>query len=205
MWEDEKSIVFKAVQKMLADRLVIGSQGNASLRFRDANGVEMVAITPRGLNYDEMKAEDIVILNMKGRCTHSLREPSSEFRLHLGIYQHRKDVNAILHSHSLFASVLAVAGMDIPAILDEQVYYLGNKIKVSEYERPGTQKLAGSVIRALGKNNAVIMANHGALCVGGDMLQATNNIMLLERVSQILIHAKLLKKLNKVPTFIEKK
>lgn len=202
MWKNQKNTVLNAAREMLDAKLVIGSQGNASLRFRDDNGVEMVAITPSGLNYKAMKLDDIVVLDMKGKAVGGNKKPSVEFRLHLGIYKKRQDVNAIVHTHSLFSSILSVSGINLPLILDEQIHCLGGEIKVARYAPSGTLELVRSVTRALGTNNAAIMANHGALSVGPDMLQAINNSLLLERVSQILVYAKLLKKLNKPPSSI---
>ncbi|HJX03234.1 MAG TPA: class II aldolase/adducin family protein [Dehalococcoidia bacterium] len=198
MLTDKKTIVFTFASQAAEAGLVIGSQGNLSMRFRDESGVELVAITPSGINYNYLQVEDIVIINMEGSLLEGKNKVSIEKGMHLSVYAQRQDIHAIVHFHSIFTSVLAIAGMGIPPLLDEQVFYLGGKIGVASHAMPGSEKLAGNVVQALGSNNAVIMANHGALTTGEDMGRAFFNAQLLDRLAQAYVYAKLLKKTKRL-------
>ena len=187
MWEKERKIVLEAAREIVRTGLVTGTQGNISLRFNDSEGQELVAITPSSFNYDLMAIRDIVILDPDGNQKQGKRKPSIEAGLHLGIYHNRKKVNAIVHTHSIYASVLAVAYQNIPPILDDQVYYLGGEIKVASHALPGSKRLVKNVISALDFKNAVILANHGALAIGDDMEKALVNAQLLERIAKIYV------------------
>jgi L-fuculose-phosphate aldolase len=162
-----------------------------------------VAITPSGRYYDSLSSNDIVIVDFEGKLVEGKLKPSVETMLHIQIYKKRKKVNAIVHSHPIFSSVAAVAGLEIPAILDDQVTCLGGEIKVAEYASSGSQKMVRNVVSALGSRNAVIMANHGALSVGRDIRDALTNCEMLEKTAKIFIYAFGLGKINFLPKYQE--
>ena len=118
-WQEEKKIVLEAAQKMLEKGLVVGTAGNVSLRLPSEGGRELLAITPSSRYYDVLSVDDIQIIDFEAKPVEGNLPPSAETMLHTGIYQARKNINAIIHTHSVFASAIAVAGLDIPAILDE--------------------------------------------------------------------------------------
>lgn len=198
-WNSEKKIVLEAAKKMAARGLVVGTSGNISLRFKDTDDRDLVAITPNNRYYDSMNADEIGIVDLEGQLVEGEYSTSIETMLHLGIYKARKKVNAVIHTHPVFSSIFSVAGMDIPPILDDQITYLGGEIKVAEYSLPGSQDLVSNVVPALGPRNAVILANHGALAVGRDMVEAFVNCEMLEKTARIYLHAMGLVKINTVP------
>ena len=104
----------------------------------------------------------------------------------------RPDVQAIVHTHAQWSSVFAIAHMDLPLTLAEHYVNLGGAIRCAEYGPAGSQLIADNVAKALGKNNAVIMANHGAVTVGATMHEAYKNTYFLENICQKVIFAKLL-------------
>jgi L-fuculose-phosphate aldolase len=181
-----KEKVFEVCQEMQKAALVIGSSGNASLRIEDTDSF---AISPSKVEYTNMCTEDILIIDSKGEVIEGDRNPSIEWPLHLAIYNARPDVNAIVHSHCLYASALAIMELPLPPIIDEFVIRLGGQIEVANYGFPGSQELAQNVIKALGPRNAVLIANHGAVCCGPTMDDALHNALLLERVAHIYLLA----------------
>ena len=189
MWDSEKKSVLKAAQQMARKGLVTGNSGNVSMRLKEPGGRELMAITPSGCYYDEIDSNDIMVIDFGGECIEGKLRPSVEAKLHIGIYKVRKKINAIVHSHPVFGSIAAVTGMDIPAILEDQVAYLGGEIKVAEYALHGSQELVQNAVSALGPRNAVILANHGALSVGRDLSEAFTNCEMLEKAAKIYIHA----------------
>jgi L-fuculose-phosphate aldolase len=199
MQNKEKKTVYNAIKGLADLSLVTGSQGNVSLRFWNSDNIQSVAITPSGITYDILKPEDIVILDISGGINQGSIKPSIESSLHLEIYKKRDDINAVIHTHSMFASVLSINGRKIPPILHDQIFYLGKEIEVSKPALPGSKELDRKVVSALGSNYAVIIANHGALVVGRSMKQALFNAQLLENVAQMYIYANLTGNINILP------
>ena len=200
MWESQKQEVLKAAQQMSRKGFVVGTSGNVSLHFKDSEGRDLVAITPSGRDYDAMKPNDIVMVDLEGQRVEGELTPSVETMLHTGIYKVREKVNAIIHTHPVYGSILAVAGLEIPAILDDQVTQIGGEIRVAPYALSGSPEMTGNAIAALGPRNAVLLANHGAISVGRNMREAFTMCQLLEKTAKIYVFALSLGKVNVVPT-----
>lgn len=199
MWESQKIEVLEAAQQMCQEGFVVGTSGNVSLRFTDPRGQEAVAITPSGCHYDTMKTNDIVIVDLEGQRLEGELTPSIETTLHTGIYKVRNKVNAVIHTHPVYGSIIAVAGLEIPAILDDQVTQIGGEIRVAPYAISGSSEMAANVIASLGPRNAVLMANHGAIAVGRNMREAFTMCKLAEKTARIFISALALGKVNLLP------
>jgi len=196
MWDSEKEMVLETAREMAQKGLTVGNMGNVSMRLENASGRELLAITPSGRYYDSLRLDDMVIVDFAGKCIEGKLKPSVETMLHIEIYKKRKNVNAVVHSHPVFSSVLAVAGLEIPVIIDDQVVCLGGEIKIAEYAPSGSPEMVRNVVSALGARNAVIMANHGALSVGRDIRDALTNCEILEKTARIYVHALGLGKIN---------
>jgi len=199
MWEARKMEVLKIARQMHERGLVVGTSGNVSQRFREPDGRELVAITPSGRHYDTMEAEDIVLVDMEGQRVEGELAPSIETMLHVGIYKARKKVCAVVHTHAVFGSTIAVTGREIPSLLDDQLIFLGGEIKVAAHALPGSPELARNAVAALGPRNAVVLANHGTLTVGRNLREAFNNCELLEKTARVYVLAMGLGALTPVP------
>ena len=199
MWESQKQEVVETARQMSEKGLVVGTSGNVSLRFEDSDGRDLVAITPSGLRYDIMKPDDVVIVDLEGLRIEGDLAPSIETMLHTGIYKIRKKVNAVIHTHPVYGSVIAVAGLEIPPILDDQVTQIGGEIKVAQYALSGSPEMTGNVIAALGPRNAALLANHGAIALGRDLREAFTVCQLLEKTAKVYLLALGVGKPNLVP------
>ena len=199
MWDSEKKAVIGAAQEMERKGLVVGTAGNVSLRLKDPSGRELLAITPSGRYYDSLNVDDIVVVDFAGQRVEGELRASIETVMHIEVYKARKKVNAIVHAHPAFCSVIAVAGMEVPPLIDEQVILIGGEIRVAQYGFPGTPELARNAVLALGPRNAVILANHGALSVGRDMREALTICELAEEMAKIYVSALSLGKVNPLP------
>lgn len=155
--------------------LTVGSWGNISI-CRDG----VFAITPSGLGYDKLTENDIVIVGEESR-----RRPSSELPLHKAIYTKRTDVHAIVHIHSVFATALAVANKVLPVITEDGACLAETEIKCARYALAGSEKLAQNAVEALENNNAVLLANHGAVVCAGTISEALLYAQLLEKMAKI--------------------
>jgi L-fuculose-phosphate aldolase len=202
MWNSEKKMVLQAAQQMAAKGLVVGTSGNVSLRLGKHGEKELLAITPHGRYYDSLDVDDIVVLDFEGKLVEGELDASIEKLLHIGVYKTRRKVNAVIHAHPVLGSALAVAGLQIPAILDDQVTEIGGEIKVTEYALSGSPEIVKNVLSALGPRNAVLLANHGALTVGRDVREAFTVCELLEKTAKIYVCALSLGKVNLLPADI---
>ncbi len=182
---DLRKQLYAAVIQMERLGLVAGSNGNASVRLAPVDGGERYLITPGGLPYERMNPSDLVEVDENIEPVDGDGIPSTESALHLGIYRRRPDVGAVVHTHSLYASVSAVVGRPIPPIVDEMVLYLGGPVEVAEYGFPGTEELAEAAADALGDRRAVLLRNHGMCAVGETAGEALRNAVLVERIAQI--------------------
>lgn len=193
-WLAERQAVLAAARAMLARGLVSGMSGNVSMRLKEPGGGLRVAITPSQRPYETLRPEDVVIVDAQGDPVEGDMTPSSETLLHLGIYRARPDVGAVMHTHSVYASVLAVAALALPPIIDEMVAVIGGAIEVADYGFPGSEELAERACRALGERNAVFLRNHGLAGAGRTPEDALAVCELVERASQIYVLASLLGK-----------
>jgi L-ribulose-5-phosphate 4-epimerase len=188
-WLREKKEVLTTARRTVEKGLVTGTAGNVSVRLNTARSRSLLVITPSSYDYNSLAPDDIQILDFNTKKVEGDLPPSVETALHIGIYRARKDVNAIIHTHSVYATAAAVAGLTIPPILDEQVAYLGGEIKCAVYAPSGTPELAESAVVALGNRNAVLLANHGAVGTGKDITDAFHAVELVEKVAQIYMIA----------------
>jgi L-fuculose-phosphate aldolase len=185
--EPLKERVVEAGRTMVRERLTLGTWGNVSLRDPETG---LIYITPSGIPYLEIVVPDIVVMTRAEEVVDGHRIPSIERGMHVAVYNARADVNAVVHSHPLYSSVLGVNHMELPGMSEDFVQIVADKIICSEYALPGTPELARNVVAALGERNAVLLPNHGTLCAGEDMARALLISQAVEKTAQIYIMAK---------------
>ncbi len=193
-----KEEIVEICKRLLSDGHVIGSAGNVSVRVKKGEE-EIVLITPSNVNYKDMEPKDILIIDLKGKVIEGERNPSVEKHLHLGIYKEREDVNAIIHSHGMYSTILSTLNLSLPPIMEELVPYLGGEVLCSDYGEAGSEELADNVKASLEDRSAVILANHGSLCCGSHLEGAYTVLQYLERGSKTYYLAKLIKEPNLLP------
>jgi len=149
---------------MSGEGLSPGTSGNVSARL-DAG----ILITPTGMDYTDLIPEDIVFIDEKALSDAAVRKPSSEWRFHLSAYATRESANAIVHTHSRFATALACARKPIPAFHYMVAVAGGNDIPLADYATFGTVELADAVASTLKDRKACLMANHGQIACGENL------------------------------------
>ncbi len=181
-------VIIDAARRMAKEQLVFGSWGNISLRIDP----EKIIITPSGIDYDKMQCEDIVLIDHAGTILTGSQRPSSELPLHLAIYNERRDVHAIVHTHSIYATSFAIVQQPIPPVVEDLVQIVGGAVEVAEYALPGTDELARNALAALADRNAVLLANHGVVGVASEITEALKICSLVEKTAQSVIFARLI-------------
>ncbi|HEX9894099.1 MAG TPA: class II aldolase/adducin family protein [Gemmatimonadales bacterium] len=156
-----------------------GATGNLSMRH-DAG----MLITPTAVPYERLAEDDLVLMALDGAVASGARRPSSEWRLHAGVYQRRADVNAIVHAHPRFATTLACLREDLPAVHYMIALAGGDRIRCSGYAPFGSAELSAAAVEALGDRQACLLANHGLVTVGGDLELALRIALEVETVAE---------------------
>lgn len=176
-----KKQVVATSQKLTQKGYLMATGGNLSIRVI---GEPIFAITPSNYDYMKMTPDDICVLDFELNELEGSRKPSVESGMHAGIYQSRPDVNAVVHTHQVYASALSLIKTPIPALFDEQARFLGRTVDIIPYAPSGTGFLKNTIAKHIkGHNNAFIMQNHGALCFGTDIERAAQNVEILEKCS----------------------
>jgi len=170
------------VGKRMYDRgYVASNDGNISARIDS----ERVLISPTGISKGFMKPEDLVVVDYKGKVLSGSRKPSSEVFMHLQVYIERPDINSVCHSHPPYATGFAVAGIPLDkCVLPEVIIALGS-IPLIEYGTPGTEEFYKPVLKLLKDYDAFLLANHGALTIGKDVINAYHKMETLEHFAHI--------------------
>ena len=198
-WAEARQQVLEAARQMLREGLVVGTSGNVSLRLPPEGARELLAITPSSRYYDTMTADDIQVIDFDTDPVEGDLPPSMETNLHIGIYRARANVNAVVHTHPVYASAISVTGRDIPPILEDQVVFLGGGIKLAAYAASGSDEMVANVVGALGERNAALLPNHGAVTVSRTLRDALTAAVLLEKTARVYYLALSLGKVNPLP------
>lgn len=147
--------------------LTPGMSGNVSVRTPTG-----LLVTPSGMPYGELVPDDAVELKHDGSMRAGQRTPTTEWQLHRDILGARQDISAIVHTHSLFCTSVSCLRRPIPAIHYMVILAGGDEIPCADYATFGTAELAASVVRALGRGHACLMANHGMVALGDSLAAA---------------------------------
>jgi L-fuculose-phosphate aldolase len=163
-----KSII-QAALSMNAMGINQGTSGNVSVRY----GNRML-ITPSGVPYEELDPKDLCAteITKDGKNWHGDLAPSSEWRFHLDIYQARPDVGAVVHTHSMYATVMAICGKPIPAVHYMVAASGGTEIRVAKYATFGSEQLSKNALEALKDRTCCLLKNHGVIATGPNIKRA---------------------------------
>ncbi|HAK47475.1 MAG TPA: class II aldolase [Spirochaeta sp.] len=185
-----KQLIVDTGIEMVEKGITVGTWGNISARDPETN---LVYISPSGMDYSKIQPQHVVVMDTELNIIDGEAEPSIEKHMHVAVFNARKDVNAVIHTHPIYSTAFGVAEQNLVGVSEDFIQIVGDEIKVaSPYELPGTEALGTVAVAGLGTNNAVLLPGHGALVVGGDMKMALKVSMVLEKNAQIYLYAKLL-------------
>ena len=162
--KNERENLLSLAQKLIETGLNKGTAGNASVRLKE-NGSDGFLLTPSGMAVEDMRAASMVQMQFDGSYEQG-KIPSSEWRLHRDILASRADINAVVHTHSMFATTLACLHKDIPPFHYMIAVVGGDTIRCAPYALFGSQALSDNALAALIDRKACLLANHGMIALG---------------------------------------
>lgn len=157
---DKRKQLVETSRRLVTDGINRGTSGNISLRCEQG-----FLITPSGIAPHLMSVDDICLLDRKGNLLEGMK-PSSEWRMHRDVYLARPDVQAVVHTHSTFATTIACMEKDVPPCHYMIAVTGGNTIPCAPYALFGSQELSDATVATLGKGYACLLAHHGMLVAG---------------------------------------
>ena len=188
---EEREQVVEYCKKLITQGLTKGTGGNISICNREKG---LFAISPSGIDYFETEPEDVVVMNLQGQVVDGKRKPSSEHELHRIFYENREDINAVVHTHSVYCTVLAVLREELPASSYLVAFAGGPNVRCGDYASFGTRELAEITFKAMEGRNAALMANHGLLAGAEDILNAFNIAEQIEGCAEVYVKARMIGK-----------
>ncbi|MBP1039534.1 class II aldolase/adducin family protein [Vagococcus sp. BWB3-3] len=173
------------IGKRIYDRgYVAANDGNVSVKMDDGT----IFCTPTGVSKGFMQPDMIVKMDLDGNVLSDNAKPSSEVKMHLRVYRENPTVNSVVHAHPVVATSYAIAGIPLnQALCPEAVVTLGN-VPVAPYATPGTQQVPDSIAPYCIDYNAVLLANHGALTWGKDLIEAYYRMESLEHFAMMTMY-----------------
>ncbi len=167
---------------------VAANDGNISVRLDP----ERVLCTPTGVSKGMMHPDDMIVCDMKGNKILGRLERTSEIAMHLAVYELRPDINAVVHAHPPVATGFAAAGRELNAALLPEVVIALGCVPMAAYGLPGTPELIEPMKPLIPKYDAILLANHGAVCYGPDLYKAFFKMETVEHFARIALVAELL-------------
>lgn len=184
--ELERKKIVEFGRKLVDSGLTKGTGGNLSIYNPEE---ELMAISPSGIAYYDIRLEDIVVMDLEGNIVEGKREPSSEYEMHKIFYKKRDDIFAVVHCHSIYSTTISILREDLPAS-HYMIALAGKNVRCADYATYGTQELADNAFEAMEDRYGVILANHGLL-TGADCIEnAFNTAEELEYVAETYYRAK---------------
>lgn len=184
---EERMDIVKYGKMMIDNGLTTGTGGNISIFNREKG---LMAISPTGVPYHEMTPEDVVVMDLEENIIDGVKKPSSEHVMHAIVYKNREDLNAMVHTHSIFAATISALNQPLPAV-DYLVAFGGGKdVKCAKYGTYGTPELAVNALEGMEGRNAVLLANHGMNVCGPNIGRTMSIAEQLEFCCEVYVRAK---------------
>lgn len=182
MFKKLRMEVYKMNLELPKNKLVTMSSGNVSGRDPKTN---YVVIKPSGIEYKNLTPEDLVIVDLTGRIIEGNLKPSIDTQSHLIIYQNRKDINGIVHTHSHYATSFALLNQPIPVYMTAHADEFGDTILVTEYASCELNAVGNAIIKTIKNSSvpAVLVKNHGVFTFGPSATKALKTAVMIEDIA----------------------
>lgn len=186
MYEAEKKEIIKTALMLKEYRLIALSGGNVSIRTKSGH----VVVTPSGMLYETMVPEDVVVIDMEGNTIEGTRKVSVDTEAILYILKNMPEVNAVIHTHQVYASAVGLVEDVMPAAVTTLPNACLGPVTVAPYSSTASLEMGITSVKYLNKKRAVILKNHGVITVGGTLKEALYAAVYLEDAAKTYIMAK---------------
>lgn len=183
---EERTEIVEYGKRLVASKLTKGTGGNLSIYNRKKG---LMCISPSGIDYFEIRPEDVVVLDLDGNIVDGDKTPSSEVEMHRIFYVNRKDIDAIIHTHTMYATTLACLNWSLPPV-HYMVALAGLNVRCAKYATYGTKELAKNAYEAMKDRYAVLLANHGLLAGAKDLANVFNITEEIEYCAELYYRTK---------------
>ena len=178
--EQARADIVEVGRRLWERGFVASNDGNISVRLDDSR----LITTPKSVSKGFMTPDMMVVTDLDGKRLSGEREPSSELKMHLEVYRNRPDARAVVHAHPPTATGFAVAGIALDrAVLAEVITTLGS-IPIAQYATPSTEELPAAVRKYVKAHDGLLLANHGALALAGDVMSAYYRMETIEHFAK---------------------
>lgn len=198
---DEKEKLLQIARLLKDNKYVSDGVNKGSISLKGKNG--NIIVSPSKVSYDELSSDRLNVVDINGAPIEENAPFSRDMYFHLKIYKERPDVNAIIHTHSKYATALALANKGIPFILYGMKFHTKGEVKVAPFSFPNTKECNDSIIQYLGDRNAVLLGNHGLVCVGENIDECYQTVEFVESLSESYIHALSIGKVEEIRNWRE--
>ena len=189
MLEKLKERVWKMNLELPRNNLVAMTSGNVSGRDPEK---DLVVIKPSGVPYEEMEAEDLVVVDLEGNIVEGDKKPSSDTDSHLYVYRHRQDVRGVVHTHSNYATSFAALGQPLLVCLTAIADEFGGDVPAGPYAPIGGEEIGEAIIENIGSSRAILLKNHGVFTIGDSPESALKAAVMVEDAAKT-VHLAMLK------------
>lgn len=188
MYENKKQELTDICHLLYKRHLVTASDGNISLRVSEKH----ILLTPSGKNKGLVRADEMMVLDLLGNLIEGEGKASKEYPMHRAVYEGRKDVCAVIHTHPVYATAFALAGKNLPDNYLIEMKMMLKGTALAEYATPGTIEMAEVISPFIPTHNAILLKNHGAVTFGEDLDDAFNKMEVMESIAKTIIQSKIL-------------
>ena len=178
-----REAVWEANASLPKAGLVKWAQGNASGRDPETG---LIGIKPSGVRLDQLKAEEVVIIDIDGTVVDGDMKPSIDTASHLYVYRHRDDIHGIVHTHSPYATSFAVRGEPIRMYTTTASALFGGEIPVSDFATIGEEEIGKEIVAKIGDGSAILMRSHGVFTIGDSAYEALKYAIYVEEEAEII-------------------
>jgi L-ribulose-5-phosphate 4-epimerase len=186
MLEDLRNELYQLHLELPKNNLVAWTSGNISARDPST---DLVVIKPSGVQYEDLSAEKMVVVDLDGKVVEGDLKPSSDTATHLYVYRHRSDVGGVVHTHSTYATAFAAVGRSIPVCLTAICDEFGGPIPLGDFAPIGTEEIGREIVRSIGTSKAILMKNHGVFTIGRTAGAALKAAVMVEDAARTVFYA----------------
>lgn len=186
MYEKEKQEIIKTALLLKEYRLISLSGGNVSIRTPEGH----VIATPSGMLYDTMVPDDVVVLDIEGNTIEGKRKVSVDIEAILYILKNMPEVNAVIHTHQVYASAVGLVEDELPAAVTTLPNACLGPVTVAPFSSAASIEMGITAVKYINNKRAVILKNHGVITVGGTLKEALYSAVYLEDAAKTYIMAK---------------